>query len=180
MKWLSTAIALLIALCAMGAVPRMHAQQSSETHQETQTLSELLQEVRALRIAIERSSVAGARAQLLLGRLQMQEARMVTLGRQVQETRDRLFDVQRDRENTMTEIKRMAGALDQVPQDERRNVEAHIEGMKRAAKQLEQREASLQSDHDGAAQALASEQARWLDFNARLEELERSLTDRKE
>ena len=41
---------------------------------------QLLQEVRALRVAIERMTVAGTRAQLLFGRLQMQEQRMTSLG----------------------------------------------------------------------------------------------------
>src|SRR4029450_13070892 len=128
-----------------------------------------------LRAAIERSTVAGTRAQLLLGRLQMQEARMATLGRQAQEARLRLLDVQRDREKTSSEIKGLTEALDRFTPDERRAVEGQVESMKRALKDLQQRERELQTEYDGLAQQLSADEARWVDFNQRLEDLERSL-----
>ena len=42
----------------------------------------LLAEVRALRLTIERAAAQGHQAQLLLGRVQLQENRLATLGRQ--------------------------------------------------------------------------------------------------
>jgi len=179
MKPLWTALAILITLGAYGAVraqtPRVESNQS-----DSPTMAQLLQEVRALRLAIERSTVAGTRAQLLLGRLQMQEARMATLGRQVQEARSRLLNIQRDRENSMSEIKRLTDAVDRATPDERRAIEERLEQMKRSIKDMQQQEQDVQSDYDGLTQALSTDEARWVDFNQRLEELERSLAFQKQ
>jgi chromosome segregation ATPase len=177
MKPLWSALAIPIVLGAYGAV-RMQAQRADGNPSDT--TAQLLQEVRALRVAIERSTVAGTRAQLLLGRLQMQEGRMATLGRQIQESRLRLVDIQRNRENTTNEIKGLTGGMDRLSPDERRAVEEQIEFMKRKTKQIEQQERDFQSEYDGLVQALSADEARWVDFNQRLEDLERSLAVQKE
>ena len=104
MKPVWIAVAVLITLGAYGAV-RAQPQRVESNQSDPPTMTQLLQEVHALRLAIERSTVAGTRAQLLLGRLQMQEARMATLGHQVQEARSKLLEIQRNRENSMSEIK---------------------------------------------------------------------------
>src|SRR5688500_5266382 len=54
----------------------------------------LVAEVRALRLAVERTSAHTGQAQLLLGRVQLQENRLATLGRQLLEARTRLLDAQ--------------------------------------------------------------------------------------
>ena len=66
MKPLWTAVAILITLGAYGAV-RAQPQRVESNQSDPPTMTQLLQEVRALRLAIERSTVAGTRAQLLLG-----------------------------------------------------------------------------------------------------------------
>ena len=179
MKPLWTALAILITLGAYGAV-RAQTQRVESNQSDPPTMTQLLQEVRALRLAIERSTVAGTRAQLLLGRLQMQEARMATLGRQVQEARSRLLNIQRDRENSMSEIKRLTDAVDRATPDERRAIEERLEQMKRSIKDMQQQEQDIQSEYDGLTQALSTDEARWVDFNQRLEELERSLAFQKQ
>jgi chromosome segregation ATPase len=176
MKPLWSAIAVLIVLVACGAA---RAQTQTADGNQGATTTQLLQEVRALRVAIERSTVAGTRAQLLLGRLQMQEARMATLGRQAQEARSRLAGAQREREAMTSEIKMMTESTDRVTSDERHMFEQRLESLKRAIKETEQREREIQSEYDGLVQALSSDEARWVDFNQRLEELERSLAVEK-
>jgi hypothetical protein len=177
MKPLWGGFAILIVLGGYGVV-RAQAQRVESPQGDSTT--QLLQEVRYLRAAIERSTVAGTRAQLLLGRLQMQEARMATLGRQAQEARLRLLDVQRERENKTSEIKRLTDALDRFTPDERRAVEDRIETMKRSVKDLQQREREFQTEYDGMAQQLSADEARWVDFNQRLEDLERTLATQKQ
>jgi chromosome segregation ATPase len=179
MKPMWTAVAIAITLGAYGAV-RAQTQRVESNQSDPPTMTQLLQEVRALRLAIERSTVAGTRAQLLLGRLQMQEARMATLGHQVQEARSRLLDIQRNRENAMSEIKQMTDAVDRVTPDERRAIEERLEQMKRSIKDMQQRERDFQSEYDGLTQALSTDEARWVDFNQRLEDLERSLAVEKQ
>lgn len=179
MKPLWTAVAILITLGAYGAV-RAQPQRVESNQSDPPTMTQLLQEVRALRLAIERSTVAGTRAQLLLGRLQMQEARLATLGHQVQEARSRLLEIQRNRENTMSQIKQMTDAVDRATPDERRAIEERLEQMKRAIKDMQPRERDFQSEYDGLTQALSADEARWVDFNQRLEDLERSLAVQKQ
>ena len=102
-RWKTLVLAMAVvsigAGSGMSARPEATAQPVALQAQETQTTAQLLQEVRALRAAIERMTAAGTRAQLLLGRLQMQEQRMTSLARQLQETRTRLASVQRERQS---------------------------------------------------------------------------------
>ncbi len=104
---------------------------------------------------------------------------MATLGRQAQEARSKVLDVQREREGMTSEIKQMTNAIDRVQPDERHRVEQRIEELKGVIKRLDQRERELQSDYDGVVQALSADEARWVDFNQRLEDLERSLAVQK-
>ena len=53
---------------------------------------DLLTEVRALRVAMEQLASAAPRAQIALGRLQMQEARIATLAQQLGSVRNELRD----------------------------------------------------------------------------------------
>ena len=105
---------------------------------------------------------------------------MATLGHQVQEARSRLLDIQRNRENAMSEIKQMTDAVDRVTPDERRAIEERLEQMKRSIKDMQQQEQDVQSDYDGLTQALSTDEARWVDFNQRLEDLERGLAVQKQ
>lgn len=57
-------------------------------------LKALVDEVRALRRSIERTPTHASQAQLLLGRVQLQENRLATLGRQYQDARARSLDAQ--------------------------------------------------------------------------------------
>ena len=71
----------------------------------------------------------------------------------------------------MSEIKQMTDAVDRVTPDERRAIEERLEQMKRSIKAHQQRERDFQSEHDGLMQALSTDEARWFDFNQRLEDL---------
>jgi chromosome segregation ATPase len=173
MMSLSTVLLLAIAACSIGAGTARG--QSAVAAQEPSASSELMQEVRALRVALERFTAAGTRAQILLGRLRMQEDRVASIGRQLQEVRARLLEVQHDSTNTVSEIKRLTAALDEMPGAERRAMESRIANMKAAVKRNEVRERDLQAEDNDLAQTVASEQSRWLEFSVRLDELERGL-----
>ena len=105
---------------------------------------------------------------------------MATLGRQVQEARSKLLDIQRSRENSMSEIKMLTDAVDRATPDERRAIEDRLEQMKQSIKDMQQRERDFQSEYDGLTQALSTDEARWIDFNQRLEDLERGLAVQKQ
>lgn len=165
-------LVLVMALGSMSAAPR--------AQQETQTTAHLLQEVRALRVAIERMTAAGTRAQLLFGRLQLQEQRLTSLGRQLQETRGKLADVQRERQNQAQRIEAFTEEVDRAANPQQRlEMEGALKRTKLVVAQLDQQVTALQGEDAGLGQALSTEQARWIDLNSRLEELESLLVTPK-
>ncbi len=136
----------------------------------------LVAEVRALRVAVERTASTNGRAQLLLGRLQLQENRLATLGRQVLELRTRVQDAQAAQaasEGRLEATRHLASTTQDA--NERRAMEEQAGGLKVEVAQLKARTLQLQQDETGAQQALTTEQQRWSEFNAQLEELERAL-----
>jgi hypothetical protein len=114
---------------------------------------------------------------VLLGRVQLQEARIAEIARRLQAVRDRLPADERAAEEAAARLKEWERINPQnVGADERemynRQLTFHQTEANRAARQLQQRrveEAELVA-------LLSTEQNRWSDFNQRLEELERLLT----
>ena len=189
-RWKMLVLALAVVSIGAGtgmsprasATDRPVAVQAREAHgvQEGQTTAQLLQEVRALRVAIERMTVAGTRAQLLFGRLQMQEQRMTSLAGQLQETRTRLASVQRDRQNHASKIVALSEEIDHAPNAEQRlDIERALKMAKQTLTQFDQQVSALQAEDVGIGQALSTEQARWVELNGRLEELEGQLAAQK-
>lgn len=59
--------------------------------------------------------------------------------------------------------------------EQRRDCEANMTMRKQQLADQETREQQLRNQESGLANALSAEQARWSDFNARLDELERAI-----
>ena len=163
-------VSILLALLATAAaVSRGHAQEPS-------ILPALLNEVKGLRAAMEHMAADGPRVQLALGRLQLQEQRLNTLVVRLDSVRQQLANAQRTVTNYQTQTSHIEAALrNSAVAEQREDAERMKAMMKQEAttatadvQRLTAEEASLASD-------LASEQARWSDFNQRLEELERSM-----
>ena len=165
----------LLTTAAAGTVAAYAAPTAAEERGQPSGHPELLEEVRALRVAIERLTVAGARAQLLLGRLQMQEERVTVLTGQAQDIRARLLEMQRDRETNVTEIKGLSATLNDLPTDERVRISARIDSMRRQIKRFDQQLRDLEAQDATLTATLATEHGRWQHLNDRLEELERTL-----
>lgn len=183
-RWKTLVVAMALGSIGAGsglsARPEATAQPAVTQTQEAQTTAQLLQEVRALRGAIERMTAAGTRAQLLLGRLQMQEQRMTSLSRQLQETRAKLASVQRERQNHAQRLEAFTEGLDRaLSQQERIDMESGLKMTKQMVMQFDQQVNALQAEDAGVGQALSTEQARWIELNARLEELEGLLATQK-
>jgi chromosome segregation ATPase len=136
----------------------------------------LVAEVRALRLAVEQTSAQTSQAQLLLGRVQLQENRLATLGRQYQEARARLLDAQMTQAESERRLQQVTVQVRNTedPQ-ERLAIEARIPDWKNEIARHQARTVQLQGDETAAFQALTTEQQRWSDFNERLGALERAL-----
>ena len=83
---ISAALWFAIAL-AIGGVSGVMAQ-GNRTPQNDDVLTQLLTEVRGLRAAMEQVASAGPRAQVALGRLQLQEQRIATMHMRLASLRD--------------------------------------------------------------------------------------------
>jgi hypothetical protein len=139
-------------------------------------MTALLQEVRGLRMAMEHSAAVAPRVQLTLARLNIEEQRIAQLAAQFDRARQEVSI------HTLT-VRRLSGELEdaekslQATSDEqgRRAFEVGIIDLKRQLKSHTASEDAARTRENDAAQALTIEQNRWIDLNARLDELERLL-----
>lgn len=140
-------------------------------------IRELLIEVRALRMAMERAATVGARIQLLVARVQLQEQRIAELSRRAAAVRDELSKIEGDMAGIGGELKRMERALESGTDiEDRKQVEVMIEVLKTRLAAPEKRRQDLLNEEALLSQQLSADQGRWSDVNNQLDELERSLT----
>jgi hypothetical protein len=153
--------------------------QAATTRAETgdAAVAALVAEIRALRADLAAASRSQLRAQLLLGRVQMQEQRLAYLDKQRADTAAALMA-----QGQMSSIMRLQGgppdasACAGMPSpDARRDCEANVTMRRQQFKEQEEREAQLRTAENDLANAVSAEQARWSGFNAQLDELERAL-----
>jgi chromosome segregation ATPase len=166
-------------LAALLAAPSMASAQSSAPP-ATDLLKELLVEVRGLRAAMERAATVGARIQLLVARVQMQEQRITELSRRAVTVREELsrLDAGIAQHGAMMKQFERSGA--RTNPDEQREIEGMIEMQKQQIAITEKRRQELMTEEALLAQQIADDQGRWSDVNNQLDELERSLTPRKQ
>jgi hypothetical protein len=145
------------------------------TTPEDGTMKALVTEIRALRADLNRVAGASIRAELLVGRLQLQEARTVTLSRQLDDVQVELGKVARERASFAEGLKELEdGTNTDIPPAERSRHERQLRMMLKA---LEPREQQLRQQAASLSGVIGDEQARWTDFSSRLDELERALGD---
>jgi hypothetical protein len=166
--------ALVVAAVSVGA-----AQSALTTPPKTVTPSsdELLTEVRGLRADLQQAARASLRAQLLVGRLQLQEQRINVVAGQLAEVR-RLIGVKQSGQIQMTEhLRQLDEALRNgtMPLEQQKDVENQIPFLKAQLAQMQLEEQQLRLQETEVSGDLTTEQGRWLDFNSRLDELESQL-----
>jgi chromosome segregation ATPase len=161
-------IALLVTAFAAA---RGHAQESQSI------LPALLTEVRGLRAAMEQMASAGPRVQLALGRLQLQEQRINTLVRRLETVRDNLATAQGQAAQHQGQLAQFESVLksNAAPREEREQVEHMLVMFKANMTNASAEVQRLTAEETTVAGEIATEQARWTEFNQRLEELERAL-----
>jgi chromosome segregation ATPase len=171
---------VLIVIAVAGGIAAASAQDRRPAPSQD-IMPALLTEVRGLRAAMEAMASSGARVQLALGRVQLQEQRLNTSIRRLEEVRGRLNQVQRSAAEHQNQIDGLEANLKEPPGDpaEAREVAAQIEGLlgqlRRQSTLFAAEVQQLTADEAALASDVASEQARWTEYNQRLEELERSL-----
>jgi hypothetical protein len=141
-------------------------------------LPALLIEVKGLRAAMEQMASGSTQAQLLVGRLQLQEGRVTSMIHRLDTVRDNL-SAARSQYNQIQGSVHMLERPDQpgsgVPPDDKDGILAglktQVAGAKANVERLAAEEMQLTGD-------IATEQQRWVAINQRLDELERTLAKR--
>jgi chromosome segregation ATPase len=140
-------------------------------------LPALLQEVRGLRAAMEQMATSSAHAQLLVGRLQLQEGRMTSMIHRLDTVRDEKAKAQREYDQIRGSLNMLEGDRQPNGMEDRdrerlsAGIKHEIDASKANVDRLAAEEAQLTSD-------LTGEQTRWVEINQRLDELERTLAKR--
>jgi hypothetical protein len=134
--------------------------------------------MRRLRADLNQSSSASVRAQLLVGRLQLQEARINTLGRDLTDMRQRLTGQSTALAHLREEISRVEEIVrtGDFPAAERPNIERMLKDRQSELLRTQRDDQAMRSQEAEIAALLAAEQGRWMEFNSRLDDLERALS----
>jgi septal ring factor EnvC (AmiA/AmiB activator) len=113
--------------------------------------------------------------QVLVARVGLQEQRINVVAKQLADVRQQLPGTD---PRLAVEIDRIEEELRRAVIDskERKAMEDELPGMKAALQQQLSRQQALRSQEAELSALLATEQARWTEFNDRLDVLERSLT----
>ena len=174
-KILGGSAILLIGFCAVAGRSSVQAQQPANTA----LVPALLAEVKGLRAAMEQMSSAGPRVQLFVGRLQLQETRMNGMLRRLDTVRDTLASARRELEGFKSAQKMMEGHDEgKAPGEPKEDFGPILGGMKNQAAAAQANVDRLAAEEAQLTQELSVEQARWIDINQRLDELERALAKR--
>ena len=167
-------------LSASMLFPLFVASSFAQSGNSDATTQALLNEVRQLRLALERSAVVAPRIQVTLQRIQLQQEQVSRVGRQLEDLRDRLAQAAFDLNRTAGEIKqaesRLAQELDvtrhKAMEDQLRAEKTRLDA---AREQQAAEEASQRARESELSGRLRTEQAKLDELNDRLNSLERML-----
>lgn len=174
--------AVLVFVLSLAGIAGLRAQTRSRSDD---IMPLLLEEVRGLRAAMEQMASTGARVQLGLGRLQMQEQRLNNAIKRLEETRTRLTQLQRGAAEQQEQLAMLEISLKEESARQPSNqphegptehqMEAMLKQLRMQGDLTAGEITSLMGEESALTSEVAAEQARWNDLNARLEEIERGL-----
>jgi predicted RNase H-like nuclease (RuvC/YqgF family) len=144
---------------------------------DSQTLQALLSEVRLLRQDLQATTIAGQREQILIYRLQGQEAAVARASQRLDEAREKLARIQEERKHVAADVKRNEDFANnsENPAAERKQVEDMLSQLKRTVESLENQEQQLQTREIDAEQQLRTEEVRLSDLRDQLDRLDKAL-----
>jgi hypothetical protein len=177
MVYRALTFAALLSAGAMGGSLVARAQPAAPA---PDVMAALLVEVRGLRTAMEQMATAGPRVQLVLGRVQLQEQRILNQTRRLDSVVGNLVQMRRQLAPLTDRIKEVTQSLDSplVDPETRRGRENELAMVKAEWARMNAEVQRLAAEETFLMQELGGEQNRWTDFNLKLEELERALAQR--
>lgn len=151
---------------------------SGQPRARVATLDDLLAELRALRADMNTTAEASMQVQVLVARATLQERRLEALSKQHREAQDELEKAEAMRSTERGRLEQFEEGLQGgrlppgVPIHEVDNIIATLRD--NTLPQLLERERRLSRRVGDLAGALAREESRWTELNARLDEIERA------
>ena len=129
---------------------------------DSQTLQALLSEVRQLRQDLQTTTIAGQRAQILIYRLQGQEAAVARASQRMDEARDKLARIQDERKHVSSDAKQTEDFISNTenPATQRKELEDRVRQLKTRLELLESEEQQRQTREIEAEQQLRAEEVR--------------------
>ena len=181
MRFSLWAAGALVAALIVAAVSVRAAQSTSTQPTAASTpqpaVDPLLAEVRALRADFRQVSGISVRTQLLIARLQLQEQRLNSVAVQLNDIRKQI-EIKEGAEALLTEkLKRFEEAMRSptASPEVARDLEGQLPDVRAALAQMKKERVKLRAHEGEIANQLATEESRWLDFNSRLDDLEKLL-----
>ena len=166
----------LVLLSVLGAFATSTV--ARQARPDPDVLQALLVEVRGLRAAIEQMSSASARVQLAMGRLQLNEQRITTYMRRLDDIRDRRLPAERDVQKWQKEVSEQTEALRRAVPPRPLETDEFLKQLKGELAQASAYLQRLQTEEAQLVRDIATEQDRWAEINRTLEELDRVLSRR--
>jgi len=148
---------------------------SGQARRPDATLDELVVEVQALRAEMNQAAAASIRAQLLVGRLQMEDQRIAGVVRELEAVQADLVANAQARTDAAGKLKALEEAVLGATNDVREEAEKQLAAAKAAALQADRRQQALKRRESSLAKELQEDQARWQQINARLENFEQAI-----
>jgi hypothetical protein len=165
------------ALFVLGLLFSSTASFAQNTPADSQILQALLLEVRQLRQDMQTTIIAAQRAQILIYRLQGQEAVTSRASQHLDDARERLARIQDERKHVAAEVKRNEDFIDNTenPPAQRKVLADRLPLDKSRLEALESEEQQRQTREIEAEQQLRAEEARLTDLRDQLDRLDKTL-----
>jgi chromosome segregation ATPase len=164
---------LAVALTAVSAVAW------SQQPAPASAVDALLAEVRLLRMALERQAPLQTRAQLLVGRLALQDQRVARARAELQRASVEHADLARERAHLRDLLKDLEEALETADASRRPDLEREVRSLEARQRQVDAGLAAASERRAWASEAEQSEQARYDDLERWFADLDRQLEERR-
>ena len=150
------------------------------TTTDSQTLQSLLAEVRQLRQDLRTATLAAQRAQILIYRVNAQEAAVVRASQRLDEVKERLPQMNAGRKHNADQIKRFEDAKEHAENpSEKKQLDELISNLKASIESMESEEQEMQSRKNELEDELRIEQAKLGRLQDELDRLDKALEYRQ-
>jgi hypothetical protein len=150
------------------------AMQTTQTD-NARTMQALLDEVRQLRLAIQRSTLSAHNAQVIIEQTRSQQQQIDSLTERLRQTRDRIADVKLGQIDLQADLKRSEGRLRRNNMQSEPVEDEAQEIIKTRLGFLAQEEARMREVESQLGAQLPIEQAKLAELKARLDDMQKEL-----